>query len=86
MYNMPNPLDLLTSDPPSKGQFKEIYTTRISAFHEHELRKKASADPKLEFFNVSLLSLRGKRHPAISNVYTSSATSKMKATLTVFVW
>ena len=53
-------------DAPSKSTFKHNTEARINAFHEGELRRKASMD----YLNVSLLGLSGRHHPALSGLIT----------------
>ena len=43
--------------------------TRITAFHEKELRQHATST--LKFLNVSVSGLRGKPHPCLSNLLTT---------------
>ena len=78
MYGLDDPLDCLNRDPPSKSQYKELILTKISAFHEKELRKAATQNSQMSYLNVSLTGLRGKLHPAITNVFTSHAVKKMR--------
>ena len=57
---------------------KELILTKITSFHERDLRKDASQNDMMPYFNVSLLGLRGRLHPAITNVTTSHAVKKMR--------
>ena len=78
MYNMEDPLTLLLRDPPRKSEFKEYITTKIVCYHENELRKYASESESMKYLNTSLFSLRGKPHPAISNVLTCKEIKNMR--------
>ena len=78
MYNMEDPLTLLDRVPPPKGEYKEYILTKIAAFHERELRLQASKIKSLKYFNLSLLSLRGKPHVSICDVFTSKEVSNMR--------
>ena len=83
MYGLEDPLICLNKKPPSKNDFKETVMTKISAYHEKELRNYRSKNDTIstserEFFNVSLLGLRGRLHPAITNVSTSHSVRKMR--------
>ena len=69
---------LASRDPPSKYQYKELVKTKISAFHENELRQMAQNNSKLGYLNVSLHGLRGRHHPALANVITASEVKKLR--------
>ena len=69
MYNLEDPLVCLQKDPPRKSSFKELVITKITAFHENELRQKAKSNTLMQYLNVSLSGLRGRNHPCISNIY-----------------
>ena len=78
MYNLEDPLSCLLKDPPSKSSFKELVITRITAFHENELRRKAAGNSQMEHLNVSLTGLRGRHHPSLSNLITTEEVKKMR--------
>ena len=74
MYGLEDPLICLLSDPPKKSIYKEKILTKITAFHEKELRDHAKS--KLKYLNVSISGLRGKSHPSLSNLLTTHDVSK----------
>ena len=76
MYGLLDPIECLQKDPPKKSLYKEHVLTKITAFHENELRKKADTNDNLKFLNVSILGLRGKHHPSLSNLITSHDVQK----------
>ena len=78
MYGLEDPLIYLNRDAPSKSEFKECVITKITAFHERELRQLAEQNSLMTFFNVSLLGLRGRYYPAISFTKTTNEVAKMK--------
>ena len=78
MYGMEDPLDYLKQDPPKKSSFKEYVRTKITSFHENELRVAAMNNSKMSFFNVSTLGLRGRLHPTISNITTVHNVNKFR--------
>ena len=78
MYNIEDPLISLNKKPPTKATYKENIKTKILAYHEKELRNKSSNKESMRYFNVSLLSLSGRPHPAISNVTTTHEVRKMR--------
>ena len=78
MYNLDDPLSYLTRDPLSKSQFKENVITRITAFHENDLRSQAIGNSKMGYLNVSLSGLRGKHHPCLSNIITTEDVRKLR--------
>ena len=70
MYGLEDPLTSLSKNPPSKNTYKEIIMTKISAFHEMELKEQTSKNSQMVCLNVNLSRLRGKSHPCLSNVIT----------------
>ena len=71
MYGLADPLQCLKKDAPKKSEFKEDVRTKITAFYEKELRNKAETNSNMTYLNVSVSGLRGKRHPALSNMLTT---------------
>ena len=78
MYEMEDPLSCLSRDHPPKSSYKEYVTTKIVTYHERELRKSADNLLSMKYFNVSLLSLRGRPQPIISDVFTSREIANMR--------
>ena len=68
MYGLEDPLESLMKEPPSKYQYKELIMTKITSYHEKELRQEASTNEMMQYLNVSLIGLRGKIHPSIRGV------------------
>ena len=78
MYGLTDPLHCLQCDPPQKSVYKELILTRITAFHEKELRLKALSNSNMTYLNVSVSGLRGRRHPALSNLLTTFEVKKSR--------
>ena len=78
MYNLENPLSCLQRDPPEKSIFKEYILTKITAFHEKELKDLAASNSKMNYFNVNLFGLRGKHHPCLSNIVSVEDVKKAR--------
>ena len=57
---------------------KMALLTKITAFHEQELRQRANQNSKMKFLNVSTSGLRGKHHPVLSNVVTTSEVRSLR--------
>ena len=57
--------------------------TKISAFHEQELKQAAKSNCKMNFLNVNLLSLRGRHHPCLSNIVTALEVKKLRVQLKI---
>ena len=70
MYNLEDPLTYLQRDHPSKTEFKELVLTKVTVFHEQELRNLAANNSKMEYMNVNLTGLRGKHHPSLASIVT----------------
>ena len=77
-YNIPDPLECLKSEPPSKQEFKEYIHTKINAFFETSMREKAKNSSSMKYLNVSLTGLIGKKHPVLSGVFTTHEVKKSK--------
>ena len=78
MYGLEDPLSCLQRDPPEKSSYKELIMTKITSFHEKELRMKASTNDLMQYMNVSLSGLRGRHHPCLSNVVTTDEVKKLR--------
>ena len=78
MYQLTDPLTWLQTDPLPKSEFKELVSTKITTFHESELRLSASRNTKMKYFNVSCQGLRGKHHPCLGNVVTANEVKKLR--------
>ena len=70
-YEIPDPLDLLNTVPMSKDSFKKLILTKITAYHERQLRDRAINNSKMSFINVSTTGLSGKCHPILRNIVTT---------------
>ena len=70
-YEMEDPFVSLCKDPPSKSAYKELVATKITAHYERTLRQTASTNSHMEYLNVSTIGLRGRHHPALSNMVTT---------------
>lgn len=77
-YGLGDPSDCLKIDPPSKSQYKENVTTKICAFYEGSLRAMAKNNSRMKYLNVSLCGLRGRHHPALSNIITTVEVQKSR--------
>ena len=51
MYDMEDPAKLITLQPPSKSEFRNIVHTKITVFHEKKLRMAASTNSKMAFLS-----------------------------------
>ena len=77
-YGLDDPLTCLKKDPPEKSVFKEHILTKVTAFYEKELRQNSMSNSSMTYLNVSVSGLRGKHHPAISNLLTSLDVKKSR--------
>ena len=75
---MRDPLDCLAKDPPSRSEYKDYILTKITSFHEKELRQEARTNSCMKFLHVDLTGLRGKHHPAIANIKTTAEVAKLR--------
>ena len=70
-YELDEPSKCLLKDPPKKSEYKELILTKITAYYERKLRADAEGNSCLDYLNVSVTGLRGRRHPAISGLITT---------------
>ena len=71
-YGLPDPLECLKNEPPSKNQNTEF------AYFEKSLREKSVNNSSMKFLNVSLTCQRGRRHPALFNIITTHEVKKAR--------
>ena len=71
-YGLPDPLDLLNSAPMSKDSFKNMVMSKITSFHERNLRDRASNNSKMTFMNVATTGLNGRSHPILRDIITTA--------------
>ena len=62
LYNLPDPLTLLSSQPWPKEKWKMFTNTAVTAHHEMTWREKAATNSKLSFPNIQLSGLAGRPH------------------------
>ena len=78
MYSIEDPLKLIMTDPISKSCFRQYILTKITVFHEKELRSLAISNSKMKYFNVSMLGLNNRSHPSLSGVTTQNEVKNMR--------
>ena len=78
MYNLEDPLVCLQRDPPPKSEYRSYILTKVTAFHEGELRSQAARNSKVDYMNVSLTGLRGKHHPSLANIVNVEDVKKLR--------
>lgn len=78
MYDITPPLELMRQSPPSKASFKEHILTKITSFHESELRISAKNNSKMKYFNVSMTGLRGRHHRVLDGPVTTHQVRKLR--------
>ena len=79
-YELPDPL-LMTQNSiiPSKISWKQLVTTKVTVYHEAELRAKATSNSNLQYLNVQLLGLSGLPHPALHYILETREAMKCRA-------
>ena len=78
MYNLEDPSSCLDRPAPSHSVFKERVITKITAFHENELRRKAVNNQYMKYLNINLSGLRGKPHPCLAGIVTTEEVKKLR--------
>ena len=78
-YGLPSPLSLLQSLPPwSKEAWNCLVKTRVTVWHETDLRRKSLTNSKMRYLNVQVSGLSGASHPAIRGIYTTREVKKVR--------
>ena len=78
MYQIEDPLSCLQKNPLPKSIFKEIIATKITSFHEKEMKMKAEGIKSMQYLNVNLSSLRGRHHSSLNNIITTNEVKKLR--------
>ena len=78
MYSIENLSFNLEKTPPPKSKFKSSILIKITQFWESKLRKDAQNNSKMKYFNVSLIGLTGRCHPALCNITTTQQVIRMR--------
>ena len=83
-YELPDPL-LMTQNSiiPSKISWKQLVTTKVTVYHEAELRAKATSNSNLQYLNVQWLGLSGLPHPALHYILETREAMKCRAHITL---
>ena len=71
LYNLPDPLTLLSGQPWPKEKWKMFTRTAVSAHNERIWREKAATNSKLGFLNVQISGLAGRPHPVLTGILTT---------------
>ena len=78
-YSLPSPLSLLQTSPPwTKAYWNCLVKTRVTVWHEMDLRAKSKSNSKMKFLNVELSSLSGTAHRALRDIYTTRDVTKLR--------
>ena len=65
----------------SKEEWKTLITTRVTVYHEKQLREKAAKNSSLKFLNVQLLGLSGRPHPSLLGITETRQVQKLRSHL-----
>ena len=74
MYNLPDPLILLSSTPWPKERWKQHTQISVTSHYETIWRRKAASNSKLKYLNVATLGLSGRPHPILTWIQTTQDT------------
>ena len=80
-YAAPDPLPLLERNRTNmnKDYWKTLINTRITIYHEKQLRDLALSNSKMRFLNVQATGLTGCQHIALHNILTTQDVIKLRA-------
>ena len=79
MYDIEDPLLMITGHPPPKDNFKRYICAKITSYCEKTLRNAAQTNSKMEFLNVSVKGLNGRVHPALDGAHSTKDIPKLRA-------
>ena len=78
-YGLPSPLSLLQESPPiSKLEWSSLVKTRVTVWHEQELRRTSTMNSKMKYLNVHLIGLSGRPHPVLHNIVSTQDAKKLR--------
>ena len=78
MYEMDDPLETISKTPPSKSEYSGYILTKITVYHEKQLRMKGSTNSKMVYFNIAVKGLNGRHHPALLGVKSTKGVQKIR--------
>ena len=81
LYDLPDPLALMSSNPWPKETWKLTTKTAVTVYHERKWRELAAGNSKLSFFNVQTLGLSGRPHSVLSNILTTQEVPRSRVHL-----
>ena len=85
-YGLPDPLSLLhSSEVWAKEKWSVLVKTRVTAWHERNLRKKAQQNSKMRYLHVGLIGLTGRPHPALWQIMNTQDARKSRTHLQMLV-
>ena len=71
LYNLPDPLSLLSSPVWPKERWKMITKTAVARHFESVWRAKAAVNSKLAYLNIQTIGLLGNPHPVLGSILTT---------------
>ena len=80
-YNLPCPLQLLETPPWPKEQWSSYVKTKITNWHENNMRYLSKTNSKMMYLQTDLLGLSGRPHPALLNINGTQDAKKLRAHL-----
>ena len=78
MYDIEDPIVTLGRNPPTKSEYSRYILTKITVYHEKQLRRKGDKNSKMNYLNIAIKGLNGRPHPALLNVKTTHDVQKMR--------
>jgi hypothetical protein len=84
MYEMEDPLETINRTPPSKSEYSGYILTKITVYHEKQLRMKGSTNSKMVHLNIAVKGLNGRHHPALLGVKSTKGVQKMRPHIKMF--
>jgi hypothetical protein len=78
MYAIEDPLVTISRTPPTKSEYSRYILTKITVYHEKQLRGKGAKNSKMNYLNVAIKGLNGRPRPALLDVKTTKDVQKMR--------
>ena len=80
-YDIEDPAITIKKTPPSHKEYSQYILTKITVYHEKELRAASQNNSKMVYLNVNVKGLSGRPHKALQGVTTVQGVQKMRSHL-----
>ena len=79
MYEIRDPLDAIADTPQSKREYSAYISTKITVYHERQLREASKGNSKMVYLNIQLKGLNGQIHSSLKGISSSNKAIRSRA-------